>query len=139
MLRARDSMQAKVLQLAGCGRRLERVDDVNEFEVAAERRDLFGSPRAARLPAEAELAAFRLLEESLQSGNMFRGGGEARRALKEHQKCAEFLRHGEGFVPRPADGGVEAEVAAVLAVVIVEPGPLVGGAGCPMSDDLPGF
>ena len=139
MARAGETVQAEVLKLAGGGRSFQRVNDVNEIEFPAEFGDLVRFPRAARFPTEKKFAAFGAFKKFFQTGDVVGGWRETRRALEEDENGAEFLRDGESFVPRPADGGVETEVAAVLAVVVVEPGPFVGGAGRPVSDDLPGF
>ena len=125
--------------LTGGWRDLERVTNMDEFEFPAERGDLHRFPRAARFPAEEEFATLGFFEKSFQTGNVFSGRGETGRALEENEKRTEFLRHGKRLIPCPADGGVETKMAAVLPVMIVETGALVGGAGRAMGDDLPGF
>jgi len=137
--RAGETVQAEVLKLAGGGRSFQRVNDVNEIEFPAEFGDLLRFPRAARFPTKKKFAAFGAFKKFFQTGDVVGGWRETRRALEEDENGAEFLRDGESFVPRPADGGVETEVAAVLPVVLGEASAFVGGTRGAVGDDLPRF
>ena len=139
MARAGETVQAEVLKLAGGGRSFQRVNDVNEIEFPAEFGDLLRFPRAARFPTQKKFAAFGAFEKFFQAGDVVSGRRETRRTLEENENGAEFLRDGKSFIPRPANGGVETEVTAVLPVVVVEPCAFVGGTGGAVRDDLPRF
>lgn len=140
MFLAGEAVESEVLdptRKARCGR--EGINDREEIEFVAQLGDKGRLPVAARFPGELELAAFGAFEEATEVGDVFGGGGEAGRALKDDDGGVQLARHGKCFVPGPADGGVKPEVAAVLPVVVVEAGAPVGGTGRTMGDDLPGF
>jgi len=134
-----ETVQTEVLKLAGGGWGFQWVNDVDEIEFPAEFGDLFWFPRAARFPTEKKLAAFGALKKLFQAGDVISGRRETCGTLEEDEEGAKFLRDGKGFVPRPANGGVETEMTAVLPVVIVESGAFVGRTGGAMGDDLPRF
>ncbi len=134
------SLKPVVADLAARGRLgSQRIDDVNEVEFPAQFADEIGVPITARFPAHEKLPAFRALEELPEPGDVLVVGAKTRRTLEEHEKHAKRLGDRERFVPRPADGRVEAEVTAVFPVARVDPCPPVGRARGGMGEDLPRF
>lgn len=112
---------------------------MDEIEFAAETFHLFRFPGTAWFPAELKFAAFGAFEKMLQIGDVFGRWCETGGRLKEDEEGLEFVRDGIGLVPRPANGRVETEVAAMLRVMGVEGGALVRGAGGTVGDDLQSF
>ena len=136
--RTRDAVKAEVANRADGDRfGLERIEHGDQVEFLAQGSDELRIPVAARFPAHVELAAFGVLEEAPQVGDVFFRWAKTLRALEENQMRAERPGHVEGFVPGPANCRVEPEVTAVLAVTRVEARAFVGRAGCAMSNDLP--
>ncbi len=138
--RASGSVKTKVAHLANGDRfGFERIDDGDQVQFFAQAGDQFRIPFAAGFPCHMKRGAFGALEERAQPGEVVLGWTKTRRALKEHDSGSERFGHGERFVPSPANGRVETEMAAVFPVAFVEAGAFVGGAAGAMGDDLPGF
>lgn len=140
VVRAGPAVQPEILHFTDqCRWRLERIHDMYQVEFPAKRGNLFRFPSAARFPTKLKLATLGFFEKSFHAGNVLARRRKTSRALENHKCRIKLTRHGKSFVPRPADRGVEAEVATMLPVMIVERRVPVSRAGGPVSDNLPSF
>ncbi len=111
---AGDAVQPKVGRLGRHGRVDERVDDVNETQLATQRVDRLGGPGSTRFPQQPDPGRpIDIAEEGSHSVDVLVGRPKRRGALEQHSGRAKDQRARHGAVPgaqddrgrlKPADG-----------------------------------